>query len=85
MTTSRGACASTRLAVRRFADGGASDSRPCSVKTIRSAGDHNRGDRRVHEGRVVVAVHHPRIVLCGDARDGAAQRWLEPVRGVEVR
>jgi hypothetical protein len=30
------------LAVRRFADGGASDSRPCSVNTILSAGDHSR-------------------------------------------
>src|SRR5262245_33461355 len=35
-------------------------------------------NRRVYERRIVVAVHDTRAMLRGDARNGAAQRWLEP-------
>src|SRR6478672_6076418 len=37
------------------------------------------GNRRVDEGRVVMAVHHPRPVIRGDARDGPSEVRPEAV------
>ncbi len=71
---------------RRFVDGGASLSRPCSVKTSRKAGRHALRERRVHERRVLMAVEHRRAGSRGDVGDTGGERRDEtPARGGVLR
>ena len=69
---------STGFSRRRLRDGGASESRPCSVNTIRRPGRARRARRAIHERRVLMTVEHVGFHLPRDGRQTSRQRWVEP-------